>query len=139
MTVPLAALPAVNACLNASSALLLVAGWFFIRNRKVDAHRACMAAAFACSTVFLASYLYYHAHVGHVRFGGTGALRALYLGILTSHTILAAVIVPMILRTLFLAVKERFEEHRWWAKRTLPLWLYVSVTGVVIYLMLYRL
>lgn len=135
----LAALPGFNACLNATSALLLITGWVFIRNGKVDAHRACMGTAFLCSALFLASYLYYHFHAGLVRFQGSGTIRTVYLTILFTHTVLAVVIVPMIFRTLFFAVKERFEEHRWWARRTLPLWLYVSVTGVVVYWMLYRL
>lgn len=139
MAVPLSSLPALNACLNASSAVLLSAGWIFIRNRKVSAHRACMISAFVCSTLFLTSYLYYHAHAGHVPFRGEGLARRAYFAILISHTTLAVVIVPMALRTLYLALKERFEEHRRWARRTLPLWLYVSVTGVVIYAMLYRL
>ncbi|MBI5630539.1 MAG: DUF420 domain-containing protein [Elusimicrobia bacterium] len=135
----LSALPGLNACLNAGSAVLLLLGWYFIRARKVEAHRLCMLAALACSTFFLSSYLYYHAHVGSVPFHGQGMLRKLYFTILVSHTILAAVIVPMILRALYLALKGRFVEHSRWAKRVLPLWLYVSVTGVVIYLMLYRL
>lgn len=98
-----------------------------------------MLAALACSGIFLCSYLYYHARVGSVRFLGTGLIRAVYFTILTSHTILAAVIVPMALRTLYLALNRRWAEHYWWARRTLPLWLYVSVTGVVVYWMLYRL
>ena len=98
-----------------------------------------MVAAFVCSTLFLTSYLYYHYHVGSVRFTGQGPIRTLYFSILLSHTVLAVVIVPMILRTFYLAANERFLEHTWWARRTLPLWLYVSATGVVIYAMLYRL
>lgn len=98
-----------------------------------------MVAAFLCSTVFLACYLYYHYQAGSVRFQGQGWLRRAYFAVLISHTSLAVLIVPMILRTLFLAWKERFEEHAWWARRTLPPWLYVSVTGVLVYWMLYRL
>lgn len=132
-------LPTLNACLNAGAATLLVSGWLFIRRGRVEAHRLCMGAAFLCSTVFLACYLYYHYQVGSVRFQGQGWLRLAYFALLISHTSLAVLIVPMILRTLFLAWKERFEEHAWWARRTLPLWLYVSVTGVLVYWMLYRL
>ena len=131
--------PTLNACLNASSALLLILGWVCIKSKKVDLHRACMSAAFLTSSLFLVCYLYYHYHVGSVRFQGTGPIRTVYFSILLSHTVLAVVIVPLILRTLFLAAKGRFEEHRTWARRTLPLWLYVSVTCVVIYAMLYRL
>lgn len=98
-----------------------------------------MGAAFLCSAIFLVSYLYYHYQVGSVRFQGTGLIRTAYFSILISHTVLATVVVPMALRTLYLAAKGRFEDHRWWARRTLPLWLYVSVTGVAVYWMLYRL
>jgi putative membrane protein len=118
---------------------LLACGWLSIKRRNVPAHRFFMGSALLCSAVFLVSYLYYHFQVGSVRFQGQGAARTLYFAILISHTILATAIVPMILRTAFLAWKERFDEHVWWARRTLPLWLYVSVTGVVIYWMLYRL
>ena len=129
--------PLVNASSNAASALCLVAGFLFIRNKNVPLHRAAMGGALAFSTVFLVSYLAYHANVGHVRYTGTGVLRTVYFTILLSHTILAAVIVPLILRTLWLAVRGRFEDHRRWARWTLPMWFYVSVTGVVIYAMLY--
>lgn len=98
-----------------------------------------MTAAFLCSALFLACYLYYHYQVGSVRFEGEGWLRRAYFAVLISHTSLAVLIVPLILRTLFLAWKQRFDEHAWWARRTLPLWLYVSVTGVVVYWMLYQL
>jgi len=97
-----------------------------------------MLSAFASSTLFLVSYLAYHFQVGSVSFQGRGWVRPLYFSILISHTVLAVAVVPMALRTLFLAARERFEEHRWWARRTLPLWLYVSLTGVVVYWMLYR-
>jgi putative membrane protein len=130
-------LPFLNACLNTASALFLTAGFILIRLKKVSLHRACMLSAFALSTLFLASYLYYHAHAGVIRYTGQGFLRAAYFALLTSHSILAAVIVPLILRTLYLAVTVRFEDHRRWARWTLPLWFYVSVTGVVIYEMLY--
>lgn len=129
----------MNASLNALSGALLFCGWLCIRRGKVQAHRACMGAAFVCSIVFLGCYLYYHYQVGSVRYQGTGALRALYFAVLISHTVLAALVPPLALRTLYLAVKERFDEHRWWGRRTLPVWLYVSVTGVVVYAMLYRL
>lgn len=131
-------LPTVNACLNASSAVLLVTGWAFIRNKKIRAHNLCMAAALCVSTLFLISYLTYHALHGSTRFPGTGPIRTVYLTILATHTVLAAAIVPMVLRTFWLATKERYEQHRRLARWTLPLWLYVSVTGVVVYWMLYR-
>ena len=130
-------LPGVNASLNALSACLLVAGWLLIRSRRVLAHRVCMVAAFCCSVVFLAGYLYYHARMGAVHYHGPW--RAVYFPILITHTILAALVPPLALRTLFLAVKGRFEEHRRAARWALPIWLYVSVTGVVVYEMLYRL
>ena len=134
---PLAAFPALNACLNASSAFLLVLGWLFIRNRRIAAHKACMLGAFGSSTAFLVGYLYYHAHFGSKHYGGPG--RPLYLAILLTHTVLAVVVLPFILRALFLAWRGRFDEHAWWARRALPAWLYVSLTGVVVYWMLYRL
>lgn len=135
--IPYASLPAINAVLNTSCALILSAGFYFIRKKNVRAHRACMVAAFATSTVFLISYLTYHAHAGHVRYQGEGLFRGVYFTILITHTILAVVILPMILRTFYLAFKNRVEEHRAWARWTLPLWFYVSVTGVVIYEMLF--
>jgi uncharacterized membrane protein YozB (DUF420 family) len=131
-------LPTLNAFLNATSAALLVLGWTFIRRGKRDAHRRAMTAAFACSALFLASYLLYHARVGSVRFPGTGGARALYLGILLTHTVLAAAVAPMAVTTFVLAWRGRFEKHRRLARWTLPIWLYVSVTGVVVYVMLYR-
>jgi uncharacterized membrane protein YozB (DUF420 family) len=131
-------LPTVNACLNAASAFLLVLGWTFIRRRKVDAHRRTMTAAFLCSTLFLISYLAYHAQVGSVRFPGTGGARALYLGILLTHTVLAAAVAPLAITTFVLARRGRFDKHRKLARFTLPIWLYVSVTGVIVYAMLYR-
>lgn len=131
-------LPVLNAVLNGTSALLLVAGFILIRNQKVQAHRACMTAAFLTSVLFLASYLTYHFFHGATRFPGTGLIRGVYFGILISHTILAILIVPMAIRTLFLAIRSRFEEHRRIARWTFPIWLYVSVTGVIVYWMLYR-
>ena len=136
---PLSAFPALNATLNASSAILLVLGWLLIRSGRRDAHRAVMLAALLCSAVFLACYLYYHSQVGSVRFQRTGLIRAVYFSILLTHTILAVVILPLIFRTLFLAARGRFEEHKRWARWTFPAWLYVSVTGVSVYWMLYRL
>ena len=131
-------LPTLNACLNATSAVLLTLGWILIRSGRKDAHRRVMIAAFTCSTLFLASYLTYHARVGSVRFPGVGGVRALYLGILLTHTILAAAVAPMAVVTLSFAWRGRFEKHRRLARWTLPIWLYVSVTGVIIYVMLYQ-
>jgi uncharacterized membrane protein YozB (DUF420 family) len=132
-------LPTLNACLNAASAALLLVGYIAIRRRRVAAHRACMVAALVCSAAFLTSYLYYHFHVGSVRFQGTGGVRTLYLAILASHTVLAALVPPLALVTLYRALRRRFARHRAIARWTLPVWLYVSVTGVVVYWMLYRL
>lgn len=131
-------LPTLNACLNATSAVLLVLGWILIRSGRRAAHRRVMIAAFTCSTLFLVSYLAYHAQVGSVRFPGTGGARTLYLGILLTHTILAAAVAPMAVVTFSLAWRGRFEKHRRLARFTLPIWLYVSVTGVVVYVMLYQ-
>jgi putative membrane protein len=128
-----------NAFLNGASAVLLACGFVFIRRGNVQRHRFCMGTAFILSTVFLISYLAYHAHVGHVHFQTPGLLRTVYYGILLSHTLLALVIVPLILRTLYLALNNRFIEHKRWARWTLPLWFYVSVTGVVVYGLLYGL
>ena len=137
--VPLSALPAVNAALNGTCTLLLTVGYFFIRRRKVTAHKACMASAFVTSTLFLISYLTYHYHVGSRPFGGQGAIRSVYFTILISHTILAVAIVPLALVTVYRALKGRFDRHVRIARWTLPLWLYVSITGVIVYLMLYHL
>jgi uncharacterized membrane protein YozB (DUF420 family) len=132
-------LPAVNATLNATSAVLLVLAYRAIRGQRIERHRRLMLAAAAVSTGFLVCYLVYHAQVGSVRFTGQGPVRALYFGILITHTILAAAIVPLVLRTLYLGLKRRDPQHRRIARWTLPIWLYVSVTGVVIYAMLYHL
>jgi putative membrane protein len=132
-------LPALNASLNAASAALLAAGYVLIRRGRVQAHRAAMLAALASSALFLTSYLAYHAQVGSVRFPGRGPVRALYLAILVSHTILAVAIVPLVAVTVTRALGRRFDRHRRIARITLPLWGYVSVTGVVVYWMLYRL
>lgn len=132
-------MPAVNAALNGASALLLAIGYLFIRRRKIRAHKTCMGLAFGTSTLFLISYLTYHYHAGSIRFAGRGAVRALYLSILTSHSILAAAIVPLALVTLSRALRGRFDRHARIARWTLPLWFYVSVTGVIVYWMLYHL
>lgn len=132
-------LPTVNAILNSIAAALLVRGWVLIRRRDFEAHKKTMLAAFATSTLFLISYLIYHAQVGSVKFAGTGPVRVVYFTILISHVILAAAITPMALITLYRAWKNQLERHRRLAKITLPLWLYVSVTGVVVYAMLYHL
>jgi uncharacterized membrane protein YozB (DUF420 family) len=132
-------LPTLNAALNTASALLLLTGWWLIRHGRRDAHRRAMLAAVATSTLFLASYLAYHFEVGSVRFTGQGPIRTVYFAILVSHTVLAAAIVPLVLTTLTRALRARFEAHRALARYTLPLWLWVSVSGVVVYWMLYRL
>ena len=133
-------LPALNATLNATSTVLLSLGFYFVRRRQLTAHKRCMLSAFVTSTLFLASYLVYHFQVlpGSVRFGGTGWLRNAYYAILLTHIALAAVILPLALITLSRALKGRFDKHRQIARWTLPLWLYVSITGVVIYWMLYQ-
>jgi uncharacterized membrane protein YozB (DUF420 family) len=136
--VPISALPTLNAVLNGTCALLLAVGYFFIRKRYVTAHKACMVSAFATSILFLISYLTYHYHAGSRPFAGQGAIRGLYLTILISHTILAAAIVPLALITVYRGLKGRFDRHVTIARWTLPLWLYVSVTGVIVYLMLYQ-
>jgi uncharacterized membrane protein YozB (DUF420 family) len=137
--IPLAALPALNACLNAASAVFLASGWAAIRRGRVRVHRAFMGTAFLTSVLFLASYLAYHLQVGATPFPATGAVRTLYLSILLTHTVLAALIPPLAVTTLALALRGRFERHARLARWTLPAWMYVSVTGVVIYAMLYHL
>jgi uncharacterized membrane protein YozB (DUF420 family) len=132
-------LPAVNAALNGTSALLLATGYLCIRQKKITAHKVCMLSAFGTSTLFLISYLTYHYHVGSIRFAGRGGIRMLYFAILTSHTILAAAIPPLALITVYRALRGRFDRHVRIARWTLPIWLYVSVTGVIVYLMLYHL
>lgn len=132
--------PLINAVLNGTSATLLCSGYYFIRNKNVALHRRCMLLALVSSTLFLVSYLTYHIgfRVGSVRYQGTGWTRPVYFSILLTHTILAVVILPMVLITVMRALKGRIEKHRQIAHWTLPLWLYVSVTGVVIYWMLYH-
>lgn len=132
-------LPGVNATLNGIAAIFLSVGWAFIKRGDRRRHRACMLAAFAMSTLFLISYLAYHANVGSVPFQGQGAIRTVYFAILITHIVLAALILPLALITLSRALSQRFDRHRKIARWTLPIWLYVSVTGVVIYVMLYRL
>ncbi len=131
-------LPTLNACLNGSCAVLLTLGYLAIRRGNIARHKACMGLAFITSVFFLISYLTYHALHGSTRFPGTGPVRPLYFAILISHTILAVVIVPLVLRTLYLALRGRFDAHRRLARWTFPVWMYVSVTGVVVYLMLYQ-
>jgi len=130
--------PVIDATLNGTSAILLVIGRWFIKQGKMAAHRAIMLAALTSSSLFLLSYLYYHYHVGSVHFQGQGVWRPIYFTLLTSHTILAAVIVPMVIITLSRGLRERYDKHRRIARWTFPLWLYVSITGVVIYFMLYQ-
>ena len=134
-----AALPLLNACLNATSAALLSAGYVFIRGRRVGAHRACMVSALVVSTLFLVSYVTYHALAGSRPFGGQGWVRLVYFPLLVSHIVLAAVIVPLALTTAYRALSGNFARHVRIARWTLPLWLYVSVTGVLVYWMLYHL
>ena len=131
-------LPAVNACLNGLSTCFLVAGFILIRRKRIAAHRACMLGAVATSTLFLACYVYYHLHAGRTEFRNPAWFRPIYLTILLTHTVLAVVIVPMVIVTLVRALRERFDQHKRIARWTHPLWLYVSVTGVLIYFLLYQ-
>ncbi len=131
-------LPALNASLNATSFVLLTTGWFLIKSGRRQAHKWCMLAALAVSAMFLTSYVIYHLNVGSVPFQRTGWIRTVYFAVLIPHVILAAAIVPMILITLSRALSSRFDQHKAIARITLPLWLYVSVTGVVVYWMLYQ-
>ncbi len=131
-------LPALNASLNALAALFLLAGYALIRQKRIAAHRACMIAALATSMLFLTSYLIYHYNVGSRPFTGTGPIRVVYFAILISHVLLAIAIVPMVLITVSRALGRRFDAHRRIARITWPLWMYVSVTGVVVYVMLYQ-
>jgi putative membrane protein len=131
-------LPHLNACLNGTSAILLFSGWRFIKARNVVAHRACQIGALIVSLLFLTSYLTYHFNHGTTRFQGTGLARPFYFTVLTSHTILAIVIVPLVVLTFYRAFRNDFVRHRRIARITLPLWLYVSITGVIVYLMLYQ-
>jgi uncharacterized membrane protein YozB (DUF420 family) len=135
--IPLSSLPAVNASLNAACTVFLLTGYFLIRRRKIFWHRVSMVSAFVCSTVFLGCYLYFHFHAGIIQFGGHGWVRPFYFTLLTTHTILAVAIVPLVLITLTRAVRRQFGRHREIARWTFPIWLYVSITGVIIYWLLY--
>lgn len=128
----------LNATLNAISASLLSAGYFCVRTGRIVAHKTCMILAFTSSTIFLVSYVIYHARVGSVHFQGQGWIRPVYFTLLGTHTILAIVIVPLVILTLSRALRQQFDRHRRIARWTLPLWLYVSVTGVVVYVLLYH-
>jgi putative membrane protein len=132
-------LPHLNATLNASSFVLLSSGYYFIKHKRVSAHRNCQLAALTASVVFLISYVVYHAHHGTTRFAGQGIARPIYFTILTTHTFLAAVIVPFVIITTRRALRGDFARHKAIARWTLPMWLYVSITGVLVYLMLYHL
>ena len=130
--------PAINATLNGTSAVLITAARVMIARKKRRLHRALMIAAVATSSLFLACYLYYHAHAGSVRFPGQGWVRPVYFAILISHTVLAAAVVPLVLLALNHGLRERFDRHRRIARWAFPVWLYVSITGVIVYLMLYQ-
>jgi len=136
---PLSSFPALDASLNAVTSVLLVTGWLLIRSGRREEHRWTMVSAFLVSSAFLACYLWYHAHAGVTHFQKTGLIRTVYFTILTTHTFLAVAVLPIILRTLFLAAKGRFDEHRRAARWAFPVWLYVSTTGVAVYWILYRL
>ena len=138
MNLTLRDLPTLNAALNATAAVLLLLGWGLILRRRIDAHRRAMLSAFGCSIVFLVSYLIYHFQVGSVKFQGTGTIRTVYLTILLTHTVLAAAVPFLAVITLSRALARRFDRHKRIARWTLPVWLYVSVTGVVVYWMLYQ-
>ena len=131
-------LPAVNASLNALSGILLITGYVLIRARRIQQHRACMIAAFAASSLFLISYVVYHAQVGSVRFTRQGFVRPLYYTILITHVTLAATVLPLAIITLSRGLKARYPQHRRIARWTLPVWMYVSVTGVLVYVLLYQ-
>jgi uncharacterized membrane protein YozB (DUF420 family) len=135
----ISALPSVNAFLNATAAVLLVWGYLLIRRKQIETHRKVMIAAFTTSCVFLVCYLVYHAQVGSRRFEGTGGIRTLYLTILGTHTVLAATVPILAIVTLRRGLAARYDRHRRIARWTLPIWLYVSVTGVIVYVMLYHL
>jgi putative membrane protein len=132
-------LPAFNATLNLTAAILIAAGFYFIKQKNIHAHKLCMVSALAVSAAFLTSYLIYHYNVGSVRFTKEGWIRRVYFPLLISHTILAAIVLPMVLRTAFLSFRGRFASHVRIARWTFPVWMYVSITGVIVYLMLYQL
>jgi len=137
--VAIADLPAVNATLNGIAAILLIIGYVLIRRRRIAQHRAVMLTAFCTSVLFLTSYLVYHAHAGSKHFPGQGPIRLVYFGVLLSHTVLAATVPFLAIITLSRGLAARYDRHRAIARWTLPIWLYVSITGVVVYFMLYRL
>ena len=136
--IPYAALPHLNAALNATSLVLLTTGFAFIRRKRIAAHRACMLSAFGVAVLFLISYVVYHSHAGSTRFTGTGLVRPVYFFILTTHVILAATIVPLAIVTMRRAFRGQIDRHKAIAHFTLPLWMYVSVTGLIVYAMLYH-
>jgi uncharacterized membrane protein YozB (DUF420 family) len=131
-------LPAVNATLNATSGVLLLIAYVFIRNRQIERHRKTMIAAFTASALFLVCYIVYHAQVGSVRFTRQGIVRPIYFTILITHVTLAAVVLPMAIVTLSRGLQERYSQHRRIARWTFPIWMYVSVTGVLVYVLLYQ-
>ena len=137
--IPYSSLPTLNACLNATSAVFLVLGYRFVRRGEIARHRASMLAALGASVLFLVSYVVYHLHSGSKRFPGGGWVRSAYLVLLFTHVVLAAGVVPLATTTLVLALRGSFARHKRLARWTFPIWMYVSVTGVVVYLMLYRL
>ncbi len=137
--ISIADLPTINALLNGTSAALLALGFFFIRQKQIRAHKICMLSAVTTSALFLLSYLVYHVHVGSISFTGQGLARPLYYSILITHVGLAILVVPLALTALSLALTKRFAKHKGLAHKTLPLWLYVSISGVIVYLMLYHL
>ena len=134
---PLSSIPSVDAALNGTAAVFLLAGFGFITRGKIVAHKICMLTAFACTTAFFAFYLYFHLHAGIIYFGGRGWIRPVYFAILVSHTILAIVSLPLILITLTLALRNSFARHHRIARWTFPIWLYVSLTGVIVYWLLF--
>jgi len=131
-------LPAINASLNALSGVLLLIGYVLIRNRRIEQHRLCMIAAFTTSSLFLICYVIYHAQVGSVRFTREGFVRPLYFTILITHVTLAATVLPLAIVTLSRGLQRKFSRHRAIARWTFPIWLYVSVTGVLVYVLLYQ-
>ncbi len=137
--IEIADLPHLNASLNAATLILVTSGYFLVRRRKIAAHRACMLSALAVAVLFLISYVIYHYHAGSTRFMGTGIVRPVYFFILTTHVVLAAAIVPLAAFTARLGLKNQIERHKRIARWTLPIWIYVSVTGLLVYAFLYRL
>lgn len=131
-------LPTVNAALNATAAVLIGTGLYFIKRKNIRAHKVCMIAALSVSALFLTSYLFYHYNVGSVLFTKQGWIRSVYFPLLISHTVLAVAVLPLVLRTVYLAFRNRFRDHTRIARWTFPAWMYVSITGVVVYVMLYH-